>query len=127
MVTSVVVGGKIRDHKTVTATVPVLNPTKKKNPRQVWNYRDADWVLLNDTLAELDWDFIRRCSPDEGTARLTEIILHHANEIIGKRDCKDIKSTHPWLTEELTQIIKMKHDAEATSMEKEKQRNAVGR
>ena len=31
MGTSIVVGGKIRDHKTVAATVPVLIPTEKKS------------------------------------------------------------------------------------------------
>ena len=75
---------------------------------------------MRDTLSELDWDFIRRCSPDEGTVRLTETILSHAKEIIGKRECKEVKSSHPWLTNELTTCIKLKHEAEGTCLEKEK-------
>ena len=41
-----------------------------------------------------------------------------SSEGIGKRSCKDFKSTHPWLTEEVLQSIKAKHDAEGTEQEK---------
>ena len=86
--------------------------------RQVWNHDDADWELLNDSLSEVNWDSLRSCTTDEGAARLTETILLYGNKAIGKRTCKDFKSSHPWLTEEVLRSIKSKHDAEGTEEEK---------
>ena len=73
---------------------------------------------MNDTLSEIDWEFLRRYSPDEGATQLTGIILHHAREIIGQRDCKEMKSSHPWLNQEIIESIEAKHEAEGTDLEK---------
>ena len=70
MGTNVVVGAKIQDHKWIAATVPVAIPATKKLRRKVWNYSKADWDVLNDTLSEIDWEFLRRYPSDEGASQL---------------------------------------------------------
>ena len=52
--TQVEVGNKIQDHKWITATMPITEPTTKILHRQVWNYADADWERLNDSLSEVN-------------------------------------------------------------------------
>ena len=58
--TNVTVGGRIQDHNWIAATVPVTIPTTKILKRKVWNYSTADWDLLNDTLGDINWEFLRR-------------------------------------------------------------------
>ena len=120
MGTIVEVGGKIKDddHKWVTASVPIAVPKTETVERMVWNYRDADWDRLNANLAETDWEFLRGMTPDEGTAKLTENILKFADEAIGQRSCKELKSSHPWLTDEIVTCLKVKREAEGTTLEK---------
>jgi len=86
--------------------------------RMVWNYRDADWDRLNANLAKTDWEFFRGMSPNEGTVKLTETILKLAHEVIGQRSCKELKSSHPWLTDEIVNCLKAKREAEGTEFER---------
>ena len=118
--TTVEVGGKIKDedHKWVTASVPIAVPKTETIQRTVWNYRDADWDKLNANLMETDWEFIRGMSADEGAAKLTETILKLAQEAIGQRSCKELKSSHPWLTDEIVNCLRVKREAEGTEFEK---------
>ena len=120
--TTVTVGQQFKtgDHRWILATVPMAIPTTERVERKVWNYRAADWDRLNDTLAEVDWEFLRRVPPDEGAARLTEIILEHAHGAIGQRTVNEFKSSHPWLTEEVLQSMKVAEDAEGTEFERER-------
>ena len=111
------VGGKIQDHNTVTATIRCSIPVSKIVQRKVWNYKKADWARLSDLLGDENWDFIESCHPDEAAARLTSTILEHAHDAIGQHDCKEMKSTHPWLTDEIVQCIREKHEAEGTERE----------
>ena len=118
---SVDVGGKLKeDHRWITATIPITVPTTERVERTVWNYRDADWDRLNADLSETDWEFLRRMPPDEATVKLTEIILERAREAIGQRNCKELKSSHPWLTDEIVICLKAKRDAEGTVFERER-------
>ena len=86
--------------------------------RTVWNYQGAEWGRLNDTLGEINLEFLRRATPDEGVMKLTEIILKHAHEAIGQRTVKEFKSSHPWLTDEVLVSMKDAEDAEGTDFEK---------
>ena len=88
--TTVTIGHKLKtgDHRWILASVPMVIPTTETVDRKVWNYKAADWDRLNDTLAETDWEFLRKVTPDEGASRLTDIILQHAMEAIGQRTVK---------------------------------------
>ena len=114
------VGGKLQDHKWLTVTITGAVAETVSLKREVWNYRDGDWHLLDDLLDEHDWNTIRSMTSDEGATFLTESILNSEECAIGKRVLNEMKSTHPWLTEEVEAAIAAKNNAEGTDQESAK-------
>ena len=112
-------GNKIQDHNCIYATITVAVPATTILEREVWNYSKADWQMLKDLLEIEDWNCIRSDSPDTSALYLTETNLRHAKSAIGKKQVKEIKSTHPWLTKEVKAAIKAKHSAASTDLERE--------
>ena len=55
--------------------------------------------------------------PDEGALRLTETILEIAKEAIGQREMNEIKSNHPWMTDEIVNLKREKLEAEGAEHE----------
>ena len=87
--------------------------------RDVWNYRKADWVRLKDELREHDWSFLQTDDPNSGALKFTDILRGYCLECIGKRQIREAKSTHPWMTEEIVDMVAKKHAAEGTAQENE--------
>ena len=98
----------IADHRGVLVTIPFTMPKVAAHDRQIWHFRDADWVRLREQLAEEDWKQVGTLPPDEGATMLTEIILKHAAECIPKRTARMQKSTHPWLTKRAEEAVRSK-------------------
>ena len=73
---------KIADHKPVRATLDLSAPVAHASERVVWNYRDADWELLETQLEEADWSFISDVHPEASAPRFTESILKCAHACI---------------------------------------------
>ena len=69
------VGGQIRDHRYVMTELRCTIPETKSIKRKVWNFSKADWILLQDSLGEEDWEFLRKDHPDLGARKLTSKIL----------------------------------------------------
>ena len=74
----------------------------------MWNYGKADWNLLQDLCEEEDWEFLRQVDTDDGAARLTKAILKLADNEIGRKTLTELKSTHPWLTDDIIESERRK-------------------
>ena len=112
------VGGKIQDHAYVIIENNFALPRAARTKRNVWNYSKADWDRLRDNLQDQDWNVLRSLGPDEGTAALTDKVLEFAEECIGRKQVKEMKCTHPWMTAEVIKCVADKHAANGTSEEK---------
>ena len=113
------VGNKIRDHRFVFTQMKVRIPDTKVIEREVWNFRKADWTRLRECLADNDWSDLYAMNADDAARAVTGTILQLAEECIGKRKLKEIKSTHPWLTEEIVELKAAKANVEGTPHEDE--------
>ena len=74
---STVVPG-VSDHKIMATEIAVSMPTVSSTDRVVWNYRDADWTLLEDEVLEAvrENKLGLQCSTsDEAAADLTRTLL----------------------------------------------------
>ena len=75
--------------------------------------------MLLDQLEEQDWKYLYTIDPNEGAQCLTDTILRMAKDCIGQRTLKEIKSNHPWMTEEIVSLVAAKKEAMGTPQEKE--------
>ena len=83
-----IIGGKIQDHAYVLANLSFAIHRSKEQTREVWDYKNADWDLLQDSLDEENWDLLRSLDPDNGAATLTAKILELACKSIGRKTVK---------------------------------------
>ena len=101
------------------AKLKVKVPETKIIRRQVWNFKKADWTKLKDELREHDWSFLQTLDPSAGIVQFTEVLRSYALDCIGKREIHEAKSTHPWMTEKIVELVAKKHALEGTAHEKE--------
>ena len=111
------VKGKIQDHNYLVVNLNLSVQETIEVDRMVWNYSKADWERLNDELEAYDWDYLWSLNSTEAANRLTEIILHYSEMCIGKRKLTEIKSSHPWMNDDIIECMKAKRKAEGTPME----------
>ena len=112
-------GAKVRDHRYTMTKLNAQVPDTTKINRNVWNYSRADWAGMKEQLKERDWEDMRSMSADEAAETLTETILNLAESYIGKKSLQEIKSSHPWLTDEIIQLTEQRRKAEGTPIERE--------
>ena len=58
-------------------------------------------------------------TPSAASLELTNKILEFSHECIGKQILKELKSTHPWMIEQVVEAKVRKRKAEGTEREKE--------
>ena len=106
------VTARVADHHGVLAAVPLSVPESTKHRRTLWDFRKADWEQLQDKLAETDWTFISSADPEEGSQKLTSMVLSAAAECIPQREAVVHRSSHPWLTKKAMAAVAKKHSAQ---------------
>ncbi len=109
----------IADHKLVMAELPFKAPEHVAIPRTVWQYAKADWERMRSVLEESEWDCMNAMGPDEASGYLSKTILDAAELCIPRKTFFDKKSTHPWLTDEVEDLVEAKRTAEGTPSERE--------
>ena len=67
--------GKVADHKLVQACLKLPVPREETVHRLVWNFAQASWENLGESLRNTSWDFLDTASPDEGAQQLTDTVL----------------------------------------------------
>ena len=98
---SVYVASKIADHAIVIARLNLTLPQTAAHKRKVWSYMKADWGGLKEELQETDWSFIASCDASRAAVLMTELILENSSKHIPQRILHAMKSSHPWLTDDV--------------------------
>ena len=108
---SVSVTSKIADHSVVTTRLNLTLPQTASHERKVWSYAKADWDGLKKELQSIDWSFIACSDASTAAALLTKLILEKASKHIPQRTLHVKKSSHPWLTDTIVQLVEAKRAA----------------
>ena len=111
---------QISDHAIVEANVEMTVPTEEVYERHVWDFRDADWAGLCDTIHSqyATGGFGSRCAdPGEAARQLTGDLLAAMERNIPRRVIKQRKSSRPWLTRRALRAVAAKSAASGTPRE----------
>ena len=73
---------------------------------------------MRQQLAETDWGFLETSGPHAGAKRINDIIFEAAERCIPKKTLHERKSTHPWLTDKVEELVRTKQAAEGTPDER---------
>ena len=108
---NVAVSAKVADHSIVTTRLNLALPQTVAHKREVWSYSKADWDRLKTELHVTDWSFLACRDASLAAATLTQVCLQKAARYIPKRILQARKCTHPWLTDEIVQLVAAKRGA----------------
>ena len=104
----------IADHNAVVVTLAFKAPRESITERVMWQFAEADWDLLEESVDAVQWDIVNELSASEGAAFVTETVLQLADSAIPQRSVEAIVSTHPWLNSATTEAVAAKRDAFGT-------------
>ena len=83
-----------------------------QHERVCYVYKAAKWKLLNKSLSEADWSFIKRAQdPSIAASMFTRRVLDLAKEMIPYRKMGFSKSSHPWLNDHCRHLVCQKRRA----------------
>ena len=116
---SVSVSSKIADHATLTARFNLTIPRTATQTRKVWSFAKADWDALNEELGSTDWSCLQQCNASRAAELTTSMILDMAAKHIPQRELRTTKRTHPWLTDDIVNLVAAKHAATSGTPEHE--------
>jgi hypothetical protein len=108
------VAAKIADHSTVITKMNWTLPRTASHSRKVWSYLKADWDSLKDDLDKTDCSYMTGQDASQAARHITKMIFGAASKHIPQRMLHSKKSSHPWLTDDLAQIVAEKRAAEGT-------------
>ena len=106
------VEAEVADHKLVVTELKLDLPEEETVERRVWSFHKADWGALSSELAGVNWDSLTTKGADEAAELVTKSIFDALKKHMPPRLLKERKSTHPWLTQEVLELVKKKRDAE---------------
>jgi hypothetical protein len=109
-----IVSPSIADHNIVETSLKFKVPEHHEVKREVWQFAKADWDRLRDELAETPWSRMESMGADEAAEMLTSEVLRLSEACIPKRKITEKKSTHPWLTDKVEQLVREKVSAAGT-------------
>ncbi|MCP4457853.1 MAG: hypothetical protein GY816_07500, partial [Cytophagales bacterium] len=83
------------DHYPISLSIK-CNATRKKSPkRKVFNFKRANWEMMNHDLSSINWQFLHNTHPDTAWAALKDCILALAEKHIPKVTIKS-EFQPPW-------------------------------
>ena len=112
---SVRVASKIADHAILLAHLNLSIPQTVVQKRKVWMYTKANWEELKRELLHIDCSFLADRGASEGAVKLTTSILECVERQIPSKMICTRKKSHPWLTEDIMQLVVKKHAARGTA------------
>ena len=115
----------IADHKLVVAELPFKVPEQPVISRTVWRYAKADWERLRSELEETDWNCMTAMDPDAASMYLANRISDAAELCVPKKQIREKKSTHSWLTSEIEDFVEGKRAAKGTPRNARPQKHAA--
>ena len=114
------VAAGVSDHKSVIVDVSFKVPATEEHERWIWQFRKADWGLLQDSIAEYNWECMREMHPDESATFFTQKLLELSEAAIPRERKSFRKCTHPWLTPAAVDAVRDKLAAQGTENERPK-------
>ena len=78
-----------------------------KPKRRVFNFKKANWTMINQKLSSVNWQFLNSCDPDTGWKLVKECLLNLADEYIPKITIKS-EFQPPWFDSELFSACRKK-------------------
>ena len=109
----------VADHRCVLTKVQFKVPETSTHQREIWHFKDADWVRLASNIEHTNWDFLSSSAPSEGARLMTEKLLHIVDDNIPKRCVSIRKTTHPWLTQQGEDAVRRKYETWGSDRETE--------
>ena len=117
--TRATVSPAIADHRLVTAELAFKVPEQTTLTRTVLQFAKADWEMMRDMLSTQPWEDMLEMNASDAADFLGKTIQESAEHCFPRRELRERKSTHPWLTAETDILVKEKNDAEGTPLERE--------
>jgi hypothetical protein len=109
------VSAKIADHAVVTTSLNLALPKTSSHSRKVWSYAKADWIGFKGDVRGVDWTFLRHCDATRSAEMMMELILTAASRHIPQRTACIKKRSHPWLNDNIVELVAAKRAAEGTA------------
>ena len=116
---------RIADHNGVLTEINVPVITESVHEREVWDFKKADWSKLQQMLEAHDWSFLERpdhanleehsCFVDFAASTLVRDILVVCRECIPTRISREMRKSHPWMTQRCVNALAEKASLENTS------------
>ena len=78
----------VADHSMVLASFPMSTPENMEMTREVWQFAQADWEGLKNSLQTHDWSAVKTLDAHQGAALLTSTILDAAADWIHPKTSK---------------------------------------
>ena len=72
----------VADHRCVITKVKFKVPETSTHQREIWHFKDADWVRLASNIDDTNLDFLSSSAPSEGARLMTEKLLHIVDDNI---------------------------------------------
>ena len=83
----------------------------------MWNFAKADWTTAKQLLADTDWTRLTSLGADEAAAYFTSQLHSVLGQCVPRKRVLERKSTHPWLTEQVLELVAAKQQAKGTPEE----------
>ena len=116
----------IADHRLVTAELAFKVPEQTTLTRTVWQFAKADWEMMRGMLSTQPWEDMLKMNASDTANILSKTIQESAEHCIPRRELRERKSTHPWLTAETGILVKeTKMTQKARRLSEKRQRSAV--
>ena len=109
----------IADHRLVSTRLQWQVPTTIEVEREVWSFSSADWVAVFEALEENPWEELLSSDVDEGVHSIAAAVTASMERGIPRRQLRQPKCSHPWITPTVVAAIKDKVEAAGTEHEKE--------
>ncbi len=95
------------DHYPVTFAIKTSFSRKKTPKRKVYNFKKANWEMINHELCSINWQFLNSTDPDSAWNLVKKCLLNLADKYIPKVTIKS-EFQPPWFDSELFSACRKK-------------------
>ena len=75
----------------------------------VWQFAKADWDKMRDMFSAKPWEDMQTMHANDAAVLFNKAIQECAEHCIPRRELRERKSTHPWLTDAVETMVQQKN------------------